>query len=562
MVTHTEVDGVETVLAPIPGPLRAGLMFRVGAADETLATVGITHLLEHLALHRQGLTDYHFNGATAATETHFVVEGTPEEVVSYLNGVCAALRDLPLDRLETEKEILRTEANGRHGDSPLPLWRYGAQGYGLSSYPEYGLHRITGPDLTAWAERWFTRQNAVLWITADEPPPGLDLKLPDGTRHPAPGATTALPHTPAYFTGEGSAVVLHAEVDRSTAAEAFAGVLGRVLFRELRQEGGLSYRAACDYAPRDARHAVITAVADALPAKRSALLGGFVDALAALRLGRIDQADLDSVRNRALEDLAKADTTTAGLGARARDLLLGHPAPDADAVRAELAALTLDDLRRVAVRVSESALLMTPAGTAADWAGLHPAPAGSADRVDGRRWPELGSPGHGLVIGEEGVSLVEADEQWTVRYAQCVAVLVRPDGARRLIGADGISVGIEPTLFGLPDTEIARIDALVPGEAVVPLPARRADRIPKPPANSGSAGARTGFWYGPIADRYAVLGEVLYSLAFLALVGAVATIGVDEGAISVGLAIGSVIAAGPPAVVRTVRRIHARRDRR
>jgi len=30
--------------------MRAGLLFRTGVADETLATVGITHLIEHLAL--------------------------------------------------------------------------------------------------------------------------------------------------------------------------------------------------------------------------------------------------------------------------------------------------------------------------------------------------------------------------------------------------------------------------------------------------------------------------------------------------------------------------------
>ncbi|MDX5570791.1 hypothetical protein PYK79_56245, partial [Streptomyces sp. ID05-04B] len=32
-----------------------------------------------------------------------------------LNSVCAGLRDLPMERLETEREILRTEAAGRGG---------------------------------------------------------------------------------------------------------------------------------------------------------------------------------------------------------------------------------------------------------------------------------------------------------------------------------------------------------------------------------------------------------------------------------------------------------------
>jgi hypothetical protein len=90
----------------------AGLTFRVGRADETLATAGITHLLEHLTLFHHGLSDYHYNGATGSVVTHFHMQGSEEDVVTYLVGVCAALSNLPLDRLETEKGILRTEAAG------------------------------------------------------------------------------------------------------------------------------------------------------------------------------------------------------------------------------------------------------------------------------------------------------------------------------------------------------------------------------------------------------------------------------------------------------------------
>lgn len=146
LITATEVDHIPTLLAPTSGgPVTAGLYFRVGAADETLATAGLTHLVEHLALHRQGVSDLHYNGSTAATHTHFVVSGTIEEVVTYLNGVCASLRDLPVERLATEREILRTEQAGR-GRGPnhsLPLWRYGALGYGLVTYPEYGTLHLT-----------------------------------------------------------------------------------------------------------------------------------------------------------------------------------------------------------------------------------------------------------------------------------------------------------------------------------------------------------------------------------------------------------------------------------
>ncbi len=64
MITETEVCGIRTLIAPADGPLTAGLVFRVGCADEPLSRRGLTHLVEHLALHRQGLIEHDANAAT------------------------------------------------------------------------------------------------------------------------------------------------------------------------------------------------------------------------------------------------------------------------------------------------------------------------------------------------------------------------------------------------------------------------------------------------------------------------------------------------------------------
>ncbi|GAB3826269.1 peptidase M16 family protein [Dactylosporangium cerinum] len=204
---RTEVDGVPTLLAPSSGPMTAGLTFRVGLADEGAARIGITHLVEHLALHRHGVADYHYNGATGSVVTHFHMQGSERDIVTYLEMVCDSLADLPVQRLETEKAILRTEAAGHGGgvNRMLPMWRYGAQHYGLVSYPEWGIDRLGPDDVRAWANAWFTRANAVLWISGDRVPPGLRLRLPAGTLRPVPVASTVLPATPAYFTGAGGA---------------------------------------------------------------------------------------------------------------------------------------------------------------------------------------------------------------------------------------------------------------------------------------------------------------------------------------------------------------------
>lgn len=489
-ITETEVDRIPTLLAPTSGggPVTAGLYFRVGAADETLATAGLTHLVEHLALHRHGVSDLHYNGSTAATHTHFVVSGTPEEVVAYLNGVCASLRDLPVERLATEREILRTEQAGR-GRGPnhqLPLWRYGARGYGLVSYPEYGTLHLTADAVRDWAATWFTRDNAVLWITGDTVPEGLDLTLPAGRRQPLPAPTSALPVTPAYLTGGSGGVVLDGIVRRSTAAALLAEVLSRALFTDLRQKGGYSYTADCGYHPRDAEHATITAFADALPQKQDAVVGGFIDVLARLRAGTIAEAELDSARAKFLKQYEIPDVGAAALPSHALNMLTGHENLTPDEHRAHLADVTVEDLRDVARELYDSALIQVP-GRGVDWAGFTEAPQWSGPSFGpeplGTVHRSRASDAVSLAVGREAVTLTTPRGRISVRYDACAAMRVYPDGARHLIGFDAFVVEVEPTLFAkLTPDRMAVIDAAVPATAVVPMPERDPDEIPQPAA--------------------------------------------------------------------------------
>ncbi|MFD6659800.1 M16 family metallopeptidase [Streptomyces parvus] len=497
-ITSTEVDRIPTLLAPTSGggPVAAGLYFRVGAADETLATAGLTHLVEHLALHRHGVSDLHYNGSTAATHTHFVVSGTPEEVVAYLNGVCASLRDLPVERLATEREILRTEQAGRSRgpNHQLPLWRYGARGYGLASYPEYGTLHLTADAVRDWAATWFTRDNAVLWMTGDTVPEGLDLTLPAGRRQPLPAPTSALPVTPAYLTGGSGGVVLDGIVRRTSAARLFAEVLGRALFTDLRQKGGYSYTADCDYHPRDTDHATITAYADALPQKQDAVVGGFIDVLARLRAGTIDRAELDSARAKVVKQYEIPDVGAAALPLYALNVLTGHENLTPDEHRAQLAAVTVEDLRDVARELYDSALIQVP-GRGVDWAGFTEAPQWSAPSFGpeplGTVHRSRASDAVSLAVGREAVTLSTPRGRISVRYDACAAMRVFPDGARHLIGFDAFVVEVEPTLYAkLTPDRMALIDAAVPAAAVVPMPVRDPDEIPQPAARRGGLKGR------------------------------------------------------------------------
>ncbi|MGY0232306.1 M16 family metallopeptidase [Longispora urticae] len=481
MIHETEVDGVPTLLAPTSGPMRAGLLFRVGTADETLARSGVTHLVEHLALHRHGQTDYHFNGTTSTVVTHFHMHGSESDIVAYLTGVCESLTDLPVERLETEKAILRTEAAGRTSaaNESMGLWRYGARDFGLGSYQELGLHALGPDDVREWADTWFTRENAVLWIAGDAVPPGLKLRLRDGTRRPPPAASEVLPHTPAYFAGPDNLVVFDAVVPRSTAASVYAGVLERELYRSLRQEGGYSYTASASCDPRGDGLSVVTAVADALPAQQDAMLGGFLDVLWKLKVGRIEDEDLAVTRTRAEELFQHPDSVR--LPAHAWNLITGQSNHTTEELRAELRAVTVADVHAVAEQAMGSGLIMVPGGRGADTAGFTEAPRHSTAAVTGVAHRSRGASKARLVLGPEGVSVVDQGATATVRYDECAALLTYPDGARRLLGHDGVGVAIEPTLFRVPRGAVDAVDAAVPPGVVVRMPARTAQNIPRAP---------------------------------------------------------------------------------
>ena len=369
------VNGVTVLFADRPGPVSGGLLFRVGWSDEPLARAGLTHLIEHLALHGRHDVSGHHNATTGESITHFHATGTEAEVVATLNGTCAALRELPLARIETEKEILRTEAAGRSfgASDRQRLERYGARGPGLAGYEGFGLSAITAEDVRDWASEWFVTGNAVMWITGGAIPPNLDLRLPPGQRRPVPVWTDLLTSTPAFFRGARGGILLDAVVPRSAAASLFAKVASRALFRSLREEGGYSYAAQCEYEPIDADSARITMYADALEDAQAAATGGLVDVLAALRGGAVDANDLLASQEATRLALEDPFLGAAMLPGRAMNALIGGGAQDAAEMQRESDAVTVADIAAVAQAVWDDALIQIPEG-ALDWAGFAAVP--------------------------------------------------------------------------------------------------------------------------------------------------------------------------------------------
>ncbi|GAA0259123.1 insulinase family protein [Cryptosporangium japonicum] len=483
MIKETEVDGVPTLIAPVNGPMSAGLVFRVGYADEVLARAGITHLIEHLALFDTGQADYHYNGRTGAAFTEFHLRGREHDVVSFLTGVCTSLGALPMHRLEIERQVLLTEESGQSLTPAhvLAPWRYGARGYGLPGYLEYGVPVITPDEIQHWLRTWFTKENAVLWIAGDGVPAGLRLPLPSsGRRWAPPAVTSALPVTPAYFRGPLNGAAFDAVVPIGAASQVYAEVLQRELFRELRQASGLSYTTATGYTTHAHGTAQVTAVADALPEKQSAVLGGLIDALLTLSVGRVEQADVDAAKTKGREALTDPDAEAAMLSAQANALLVGRPIRTVEERLAELDAVTVEQVAEVAAGAMTTGLLLVPPGSTADWAGFTAAPTTSYTVVPGHTFAVVDDDQDRFHIGPTGVSRVIGDQAATVLYAECSAMLIWPDGGRLLIGHDGMRVAVEPTMIAGDPTVLYQVGTGLPPHLVVRMPAREESEIPRP----------------------------------------------------------------------------------
>lgn len=464
--------------------LTAGLVFRVGRADEALARGGVTHLVEHLALHPLGASArMHYNGQVDMVTTTFVTRGTPEEIAGFFKAVCASLRDLPAGRLEAERQVLRTEA-GQRGlviSDPLFAVRYGADTYGLAGYPEYGIEALQADEVRAWAGRYFTRGNAAMWIAGGPPPGGLHLDLPDGPSVPAPTPFRSESRMPGWVNALVPGLGWSGLVRRGTPAQVYTSVLRRRLMQELRHNQGLAYSPSVRYMVRDQDMAHVIAVADGLPEVHALLVSAFIRELEQLEATAISGDELLAALD-ALRTEAGTSRGAAGrVAAAARDAVMGRPVLSAASWREALAAVSTADVHDVARQAYGSSLFVLPPRRQPHRAGFTPLAVSSGTAVAGQQVRSADYPldQARLVIGEDGVSLVRGQAVDTVRYDQCAALVTWRDGGRQLIGRDGATIHIEPTLWHLKD-HTAHLDDKVGASRLVIMPARLLETVPRP----------------------------------------------------------------------------------
>ncbi|MBE1878726.1 insulinase family protein [Myceligenerans pegani] len=470
-LTH---EGVRLLRATRPGRTAAGLVFRVGSADETLPTSGITALIVAMAMRAAERPGLDLSGGVGPTTTQIQVSGSDERVTAALRDVSRALADLPLRFREAETFAL----NDSFSVNDVATLRFGTQNYGLDGFL-LGARAVSDEQLRAWAGRHFAAGNAVAWVVAEHEL-DVDLPLPSGAPGDVVGAPPPVPEAAIPFPAEavvgGREAAWDVVVPDGPATDVLAEVARRALFQDVRQEYGWSYDVSADILRLDGAHAVLRVSANLRRETASAATGEFLDTLGRLRF-RVTDAEVDSARTHLLAPFDEPHLDAQWIVHDAILTALGRPVPTPGERRAALERVTADDVVAVARAAWETALIVTP--VAGGWIGTEEAQAGAGDPVEGTTHKRLDAD-IDVVIGDDGVTLRDGWTWRTVRFDDTAALLMYPDGGRLLVGKSGARIPIEPVLHDdlKPDAVEQRVTSRVPEKARVVLPEREA---PEPP---------------------------------------------------------------------------------
>lgn len=489
----TEINNVATVWADVPGPFRAGLLFRTGRVDETMTTAGHTHLIEHLTLSSINDATQPHNGLVTGAMTGFFTMGQPQGVADFLSNVCNYLTSLPGNRLENEKQILAAENATRPYDyrTNLLTRRYGTAGYGMVGLPEFGLRSATLEQLRAYSIQRFTRENAILWLSGP-PPADIHLNLPHGTKQPIPPLAPVRNDFPSWFVDDGSGgIASGAIVPRVSASTIFFEIASRRLRDQLRMAQAVSYAPAVFYDHLDAQTAHLILFADSEQEQRAKLadiFGEFIEGLV-----KFEEAEVETARQQVTErwsgSLAPppADKMMMELQRASMDWLFDKPFETLEYIAEKIQSVTVDDVSKFADDAKKTMVFALPSQVPIKWFGKRLPPSNAA-AVQGKKITHLDAPiqREYLIHGPDGISVCWPDgTHITVRYADLTAALYYDDGCVCLVGSDATFITIEPTLWYKGQSLCKKIREKVPSNLILNQPTRPSNTLPKPRTTLG-----------------------------------------------------------------------------
>ncbi|MCO1339413.1 hypothetical protein BJH93_10995 [Kocuria polaris] len=289
------------------GPVKASLVFAVGARDETYITSGITHVIEHLAL--DGLPEpvYPTNGSVESRLTQFDFSGPADVVAGSLTLLAQSLRRIAEARFsdaELSKAVKVIRAEGPASAvapavAEAAVHAVGMRGAGVVGASQGWLERLTVDEVAAFASTYFVGENATLFCVG-RLPETMDLSaLPAGRRNKVPATAPTVVDGPREYVSEfpqaslsfrsaGSSTELY---DLRTG---LLQCLTRRLLRELRATDGLIYGVDADQIQLSAEEDLVTLAFDVRPQNAVRVLKHALKALRQMRDSGPSDGDVEA----------------------------------------------------------------------------------------------------------------------------------------------------------------------------------------------------------------------------------------------------------------------------
>lgn len=437
---HTDIDGVATFWEQGPEPLTAMLMFRAGARHETFRTAQVSHLVEHLVMSTLPKTHLELNAQVDADTTTFYATGRPQEVVDFLERVCAGIRDLPLHRIEREAGVLQAEdATTEH---PAVCWSVGSRfdlsGIGLLGTSGPGPRHLRAEHATAYAATHLVRDNAAL-VLSGPPPEGLRLDLPEGPRAVEPAARRSVLQLPARVRAEMPFPTLSFELRDTPGSEAvLVEVLRERLTDDLRHERGIAYSCEVSLLRLDDT-TLVTVWTDGQQERRAEIATALWSCVKDLAADGPTQAELDHAVSGQSARLADPRNTADWVAAQAYRHLVGLSVRTREDYLASLAALTTEAVRQRFASALDTVLLGVPEDvhvvledlpdrTEAEFSGSDPV----RGEVFGRKTLSLAPRDLRFVAGADGISQTAHGYTASAAWDRVVGVAVA-EGIRQVV---------------------------------------------------------------------------------------------------------------------------------
>jgi predicted Zn-dependent peptidase len=472
------VDGVPVYWTDIPTALPTiALIFRVGLVDERFGQRGVTHLVEHLALHDLRGAPYSFNGRVGVTTTVFTASGNAEELVAFTRDLCRNLRHLPLGRIRHEVQVLVTEAQKRPQvlQSQFLSIHCGYTPYGWMAMPELGLSKVCESDVAAWSAAMFTRDNLAVWI-AGAVPESLTFDLPSGARVAVPEPIEIASLQPPVFVTKGiGGVALSALTEWSLPLKVGVLACQHRLHERLRFGEGLSYSTLGDIYRLTRRTGHLIVWSDCVTSAAGQTIAALLETVSAIAADGHHADDLRQAIAATRRAFSTHQAVPAILDQWACDELAGFEQETVGAMLDRIAAMEARAVAAAVTRVMNASVLVAPDGCEPPDQRFRPYLGPAAAVLRGRTFRKqrralltFGPEVNYIAINQDGVTHVnDQGKPTTVYFNQCAGMLKFEEGKRLLLGEDSQIIELIPDEW--PDGhEIGTLlDAVVPDEHII-----------------------------------------------------------------------------------------------